>query len=225
MPLNGGIMGQATGPQKDRLQPVHNQSFWFPANWATGNCSPVAISCSPVQLPVFVPVANWTSKHYSPSPSHIHPPLPAPTHSHCLPSKQNNMTTGQCSLYKMYQTHLTWPFALVSWSVSTNSFRSHFQPSSLTFKLWVQVGIGLFVILWRSNVMTWLQDDKVTTTPMTHHCLCCFCRCQCNWIWKQLWALLERSDSRSNVYMPLLGKQYANHCIHLNKNTNSNVLV
>ena len=32
-----GIMGQATGPQKDRLQPVHNRSFWFPANWATGN--------------------------------------------------------------------------------------------------------------------------------------------------------------------------------------------
>ena len=31
---------------------------------ATGNCSPVAISCGPVQLPVFVPVANWTSKHY-----------------------------------------------------------------------------------------------------------------------------------------------------------------
>ena len=37
MPLNGGIMGQATGPQKDRLQPVYNRSFWFSANWATGN--------------------------------------------------------------------------------------------------------------------------------------------------------------------------------------------
>ena len=37
MPLNGGIMGQATGPQKDRLQLVHNRSFWFLANWATGN--------------------------------------------------------------------------------------------------------------------------------------------------------------------------------------------
>ena len=37
MPLNGGIMGQATGPQKDRLQLVHNQSFWFLANWAAGN--------------------------------------------------------------------------------------------------------------------------------------------------------------------------------------------
>ena len=37
MPLNGGIMGQATGHQKDQLQLVHNRSFWFPANWATGN--------------------------------------------------------------------------------------------------------------------------------------------------------------------------------------------
>ena len=66
MPLNGGIMGQATGPQ-----PVFLISS-KPGNWqldlsqliATGNCSPVAISCGPVQLPVFVPVANWTLKHY-----------------------------------------------------------------------------------------------------------------------------------------------------------------
>ena len=65
MPLNGGIMDQVTGPQKDRLQPVHNWPFWFLTNWATGNCSPVVISCGPIQLPVFVPVANWTSKHYS----------------------------------------------------------------------------------------------------------------------------------------------------------------
>ena len=27
MPPNGGIIGQATGPQKDRLQPVYNRSF------------------------------------------------------------------------------------------------------------------------------------------------------------------------------------------------------
>ena len=64
MPLNGGIMGQVIGSQKDWLQLVHNQFFWFLANQATGNCSPVVISCSPVQLPVFAPVANWTSKHY-----------------------------------------------------------------------------------------------------------------------------------------------------------------
>ena len=37
MPLNGGTMGQVTGPQKDRLQLVYNQFFWFLANWATGN--------------------------------------------------------------------------------------------------------------------------------------------------------------------------------------------
>ena len=37
MPLNGGIVCQATGPQKDQLQLVHNWSFWFLANWATGN--------------------------------------------------------------------------------------------------------------------------------------------------------------------------------------------
>jgi len=35
--------------------------FW---NLATGNCSPVAISCSPVQLPVFFAVLDWTLKHY-----------------------------------------------------------------------------------------------------------------------------------------------------------------
>ena len=64
MPLNGGIMDQVTGPQKDWLQLVHNQFFWFLANQATGNCSPVAISCSPVHLPVFAPVSNWTLKHY-----------------------------------------------------------------------------------------------------------------------------------------------------------------
>ena len=35
MPLNGGIMGQATGPQEDRLQPVHNRSLIFGklGNW------------------------------------------------------------------------------------------------------------------------------------------------------------------------------------------------
>ena len=65
MSLNGGIMGQVASPQKDQLQPVHNWIlFLFLANWATDNCSPVAISCGPVQLPVFAPVANWTLKHY-----------------------------------------------------------------------------------------------------------------------------------------------------------------
>ena len=69
MPLNGGIMGQVTSPQKDWLQPVHNQSFWFLANGqlATGlitidcnwqlqsSCdqlqsSPVASLCTSCQL-------------------------------------------------------------------------------------------------------------------------------------------------------------------------------
>ena len=66
MPLNGGIMGQATGPQPVFL--ISSKLGNWQLDWsqfiATGNCSPVAISCSPVQLPVFVPVANWTSKHY-----------------------------------------------------------------------------------------------------------------------------------------------------------------
>ena len=45
----------------------------------TGNCNPVAISCSPVQLPVFVPVANWTSIHYLPPPHLFEPDHLSPT--------------------------------------------------------------------------------------------------------------------------------------------------
>ena len=55
MPLNRGIMGQETGPQKDQLQLVHNWSFLFLANWQLQSSCDQLWS---IQLPVFAPVAN-----------------------------------------------------------------------------------------------------------------------------------------------------------------------
>ena len=47
-----------------RLQLVVTSLFTSHRQETTCNCSPVAISCSPVQLPVQVKSCNWTLKHY-----------------------------------------------------------------------------------------------------------------------------------------------------------------
>ena len=47
-----------------RLQPVATSLFTSHSKEATRNCSPVVISCGPVQLPVRVKSCNWTLKHY-----------------------------------------------------------------------------------------------------------------------------------------------------------------
>ena len=47
-----------------RLQLVATSLFTSHSNKATRNCSPVAISCSSVQLPVRAKSCNWTLKHY-----------------------------------------------------------------------------------------------------------------------------------------------------------------
>ena len=47
-----------------RLQPVATSLFTSHIKEATRNCSPVAISCGSVQLPVRVKSCNWTLKHY-----------------------------------------------------------------------------------------------------------------------------------------------------------------
>ena len=47
-----------------RLQPVATSLFTGHFKEATRNCSPVAISCGSVQLPVWVKSCNWTLKHY-----------------------------------------------------------------------------------------------------------------------------------------------------------------
>ena len=50
------------------LQLVATSLFTSHREKATSNCSPVAISCGPVQLPVRVKSCNWTLKHYLPVP-------------------------------------------------------------------------------------------------------------------------------------------------------------
>ena len=47
------------------LQLVATSLFTSHREEATCNCSPVVISCGPVQLPVQVKSCNWTLKHYS----------------------------------------------------------------------------------------------------------------------------------------------------------------